>query len=605
MLNVVIGHRGTGKSSFIKRIKYYYQERRLHCQVFDLDAEIEKKLQKSISQIFLEHGESYFREQEISVLNSLIQSLRSQPGMHYVAVGGGFMGLIPADVHVIWLRRPSDRIGRIFLDRPRLENEIAPLEEFMKRYDVREDRFRAIYHRQITLAEGWTEPNDVEPVLLGLSPEDLRVAVTILPEHVENELRLNELLQDLKQWGVRYFELRDDLLSESTIQNLLGRIPKDKILLSFRRPSRSQWLLDQAQHLKCDWAIELGEPQISNPFLVSLHERREGESVDEAAERLLKTAAQNYKLAIPIENFVELWSGHRFYTEQSERRSFLPCSQGRWQWYRLTQKHKMHLNFASLGTGSHVDQPLIFDFIRYPARATQFAAVLGSPVSHSHTPAEHGDFFAKKNMGVVAIEMNEEECNSLNFSILERFGLRAAAITSPLKAKVAALCAHLDRQSNELGAVNTIVLTRAGWSGTNTDIEGLRTIFKTFDMPEDLAVWGGGGTRNVLRHLLPSAHFYSARRGREIWVEQEEPVRPEMVIWALGRARMAGTVSPPRDWHPQYVLDLNYTEDSPGLEYAQRIGAKYISGKAMFKSQAHAQREFWTRAETSTAEVQV
>lgn len=41
------------------------------------------------------------------------------------------------------------------------------------------------------------------------------------------------------------------------------------------------------------------------------------------------------------------------------------------------------------------------------------------------------------------------------------------------------------------------------------------------------------------------------------------------------------------------VIDLNYTEDSPGLEYAKNLNIEYESGLKMFKSQATAQQNLF------------
>ncbi len=68
---------------------------------------------------------------------------------------------------------------------------------------------------------------------------------------------------------------------------------------------------------------------------------------------------------------------------------------------------------------------------------------------------------------------------------------------------------------------------------------------------------------------------------------------PKVVVWAVGRKRHKNF--PPDSWRPDTVVDLNYSDDSPGKEYAVKIGAKYVSGEIMFKAQAQQQREFWTK----------
>lgn len=595
MIYVIVGHRGVGKTSFLQRVKHYFDIRMQACHVFDLDSEIEQREGQTIPEIFKKYGELYFRNLERSVFGQLIQDVSGVVGTKFIALGAGFEGEIPLNANVIWLRRPSDRAGRIFIDRPRLEGELSPLDEFMKRFDERDARFRQIYHKEIMLSEGWDFTNNYEPHLLGLKPANIGGCVCVLPEHTENSVRLNAFIEQFLGMGINYFELRDDLLSEETIRHLLQKIPANKILISFRNHETSQALISLSAPYMKDWASELGVSPFAHTDIVSLHKRELNESIDECAERLLTSKADYYKLAVPIDNFVELWSGHRFFTDDPVRRSFLPTSyQGRWQWYRLLHSQNMRINFIRSGDGSAPDQPTLFEAVRYPKKAVGFAAVLGDPVGHSRTPAEQSEFFLERNMSTCAVQMSEQECDSLNIGILQRLGMRAAAVTSPLKRKIMNICAFIDNTAMNLSAVNTILSTPSGWNGTNTDVNGVQAMFAAIEMPEHIVVWGGGGTRQVLKAIIPHAHFFSARRGEEIWVDKQVAQQPEVVVWALGRSRASGVQKPPTEWRPKYVMDLNYSEDSPGLDYALEVGAKYISGKGVFKTQACAQREFWS-----------
>ncbi|MCB0350042.1 MAG: shikimate synthase [Bdellovibrionales bacterium] len=596
MIYAIVGHRGVGKTSFLQRLKNYFDVRMQPCHVLDLDSEIEQRTGQTIPEIFKNNGEPYFRNLERTIFAQVLEEVSNNSGIKFIALGAGFDGAIPGGVRVLWLRRPTDRAGRIFVDRPRLDGDIAPLKEFMNRYDARDERFRKIYHKEIMLSEGWDFVNDFEPYLLGLKPASMGGCVTVLPEYVQNPRRLDLFIEEFSVLGVQYFELRDDLLPDDVIAHVASKIPAEKVLISFRKPERSSNLVELSKMYAVDWASELGESPFDKTAILSLHVRKPDESVDEAAERLLSNKAEHYKLALPVEDFVELWSGHRFFTEDPERRSFLPMSRhGRWQWYRAFHGRKMKVNFVRRGEGSSPDQPLLFDYLRMPKRAIGFAAVLGDPVGHSRTPAEHSEFFREREVATVAIQMNEYECNSLNMSVLQRLGLVAAAVTSPLKKKIMDVCTYIDKKALDLSAVNTIIQTPSGWNGTNTDVNGVEAMFAAIEMPEEVAVWGGGGTRLVLKKVLPHAHFFSARRGEEIWVEKQTPMQPEVVVWALGRSRVDTSQMPPVEWRPKYVMDLNYSEDSPGLEYALEVGAKYISGKSLFRAQARMQREYWTR----------
>lgn len=627
MKYLIIGHRGVGKSEFLKRVKKYYILKHVSCLSFDLDTEIEARTRKTISEIFRSFGEKYFREVEESILKQIFSENMNFSGPIFVAVGAGYSGSYPKDAKILWLRRPTDESGRIFLDRPRLNPEQSPYEEYFARFHEREIKFREVYHREIMIGEGWNIENDFETTLLGLTPANLKLSVTISSELIENEIRLEEFIESHLFFGVKYFELRNDLLSDSEIYQVAKMLPREKVLISFRpkttgvgqsSSAASQELIEFSGIYDTDWALELGPSPLAHNKIISLHTRLaagdELESIEEAAERLLSHKADHYKLAVPVNNFMELWAGHRFFSESTGARSFLPNSiLGRWNWYRLLQFGKMFLNFARGTNVASPDQPTIFDFLRVSTvhsskMVNEFAAVLGDPIIHSHTPSEHYDYFKNLSQNVVALKMSLEECNSLNLSILERLGLRAAAVTSPLKNKMVSLCKFLDQKSSELNSVNTIFLTRTGWSGTNTDLDGLISTFSNLDLHGDVVVWGGGGTRLALKTLFPNAHFFSARYGEEIWIENkngndnkriENEILPSVLIWAVGRTRSANTQTPPTRWKPDYVFDLNYSDDSPGKEYALLTGAKYISGRGMFVAQAKIQREFFKAQEFS------
>jgi shikimate 5-dehydrogenase len=93
--------------------------------------------------------------------------------------------------------------------------------------------------------------------------------------------------------------------------------------------------------------------------------------------------------------------------------------------------------------------------------------------------------------------------------------------------------------------------------------------------------------------VIPGAVAYSARTGRPRDSAQEPGSGPDIVIWAVGRSRQPLCEWPPEQWRPTKIIDLNYAEDSPGLEYAWRLGVDYRSGVEMFRAQAAQQREFW------------
>jgi shikimate kinase len=76
---VLVGLMGCGKSSIGKRLAA-----KLSLPFIDADEEIERVAQKSISEIFTDHGEAFFRDREAKVIARLLGS-----GPQVLATGGG------------------------------------------------------------------------------------------------------------------------------------------------------------------------------------------------------------------------------------------------------------------------------------------------------------------------------------------------------------------------------------------------------------------------------------------------------------------------------------------------------------------------------------
>ena len=76
---VLVGLMGCGKSSIGKRLAI-----RLGLPFVDADEEIERVAQKSITEIFQDHGEAFFRDRECKVITRLLAA-----GPQVLATGGG------------------------------------------------------------------------------------------------------------------------------------------------------------------------------------------------------------------------------------------------------------------------------------------------------------------------------------------------------------------------------------------------------------------------------------------------------------------------------------------------------------------------------------
>ncbi len=558
----LIGHRGVGKTSLLSRIETYLGSSRV--RVIDLDREIERVTTNSIHRIFQESGEAAFRAIEQSTFAQLAKKTDEETLV--VALGAGFdVSKIPQDWHVIWVRRVTDKTGRIFTDRPRLNPDMSALEEFDMRARAREPRYAARADAILILDEGIEDSNDPAERSYFTRGLDLNGATLTLQK--ENFARdFSGFIRDRLKWNLKWFELRDDLLSESQIEEAVRLIPDANSLLSFREPSRIAH--SKSLHVGAtDWALELGDPQIE-PSYVSLHSNDFSK---------LSHPRAKLKAAVPTNSFDDLLRGHRWQQEEPDRRVFLPMSpDGRWAWYR-DHRRDFSLNFIRENTGSAPDQPTLLQWQRHPDTKS-FAAVLGDPVQHSRTPMEHRSYFAPH--AVYAIRVTEDEWSTA-LPVLRELGLTHAAVTAPLKIKAQEL-AHANSPINTLIFEPSIL-------GANTDVIGLREAAAQIPPYRSAAVWGGGGTLDSIREVFPQAEFVSARTG--LLRDTGGVARaPELVIWAAPSKQIE---SPPAEWRPKFVFDLNYSDASAGRDYALKTKAIYISGLGMFKAQAKAQRQFW------------
>jgi len=590
MRTVLIGHRGVGKTSLLKRIEGYYASRGLPVLCRDLDTELARRRGQAVGEIFATEGEAAFRTEERTTFAGLDRETAVFQGDVFVALGAGFeLEALPASWKALWIRRPGDARGRIFVDpiRPRLNAGLSPLAEFHERFAERENRYRARADETLILDEGLDRDDPAERAYFLNEIENLGGAITVVNEHFQGSGFAAWSAQRLA-WGARWFELRDDLLSEDQLWMAMHALPAERVLVSFRSPERRARTAELLGDRAFDWPLEFGAcPFAREPTFLSLHER--GGALTEALARFPGGSRSILKAALPVADFQELMSAEAWRAADPERRAFLPLSDdGRWAWYRLLRAASAPLSFWRESDGSGADQPTLLQWSRRRAcPGPEFAAVLGDPVAHSRTPLEHAGFFAAHGRAVYAIRVSKAEWESGALEVLRKWGLRWAAVTAPLKESAFGACSSATPLVRQLASANTLVWREGGWRGANTDQDGFRELVKGIELGET-AIWGGGGTLTMMLSVLPRARAYSARTGENRSVGSESPA-PRTLIWAAGTLG----AEPPAAWRPERIIDLNYSEDSPARALAMSRGALYVSGLAMFRAQADGQREFW------------
>ncbi|MFN7905620.1 MAG: shikimate kinase [Pseudobdellovibrionaceae bacterium] len=613
MIQIIIGHRGVGKSSLGRRMQIYFPEK----TVLDLDVEISKAENKEITEIFKQDGEASFRKLEQKHFKKIYTDLVKKMNDAVITVGGGFeVENLPKEVEVIFLQRNTDMDGRIFLDRVRLNDQVTPLEEFLQRYEPRQKRFEKAYDFCYQVPEGMTEyflelqksektvnqslVIEIEKLILTKNFQTA-FGYTVQTEDIQNAKRFEQLKNLVLADKIGFLEARDDLLTKTQIFELLRQIPQGKILLSFRQlnslalaeqvvllPGIQLWGVDCEQEFFEDTFINLFESTAKK--FISSH----GDHIPQ----ILPTRGWEIKWSPLVSSWKELRRAMQWKFENPKICLFPRSVDGRWYWVRLLLSRYQKLNFLCLGRQSAVDQPTLFDCLLYAKLQVHgiMAGVMGFPIHHSFSSLYHADYFAKKNIPYFRLSINESEWSEA-WSFFEvfkdRFDLQLASVTSPLKQLAAKFS---DNQTN-LNSCNTVMQEpkEQKFSGFNTDEPAFVKAFGK-DLQNHILMWGGGAMIEVIKSACETAGALSFTQmsSRQMDFKNFDFEKNYVLVWAAPLSDQ--TLYPHKDIKIEKILDLNYFENSFGRNLALARKIPYESGYEMFRLQALHQQKIWSQS---------
>lgn len=132
---------------------------------------------------------------------------------------------------------------------------------------------------------------------------------------------------------------------------------------------------------------------------------------------------------------------------------------------------------------------------------SQYAAVLGSPISHSRSPLLYRAGFAAlgmKDWEFSAIDCDAAALPELVSGLSDQWA--GLAVTMPGKAAAASVAATTSSQVKTLGVANTLVRRPGGWHAENTDIAGVAGSLQAAGvLPTGrVLILGGGGTARAV-----------------------------------------------------------------------------------------------------------
>ena len=257
------------------------------------------------------------------------------------------------------------------------------------------------------------------------------------------------------------------------------------------------------------------------------------------------------------------------------------------------------------------------------------AAVLGSPVSHSLSPALHRA--AYQSLGLAAWTYDAIECDEARLpGLLDGCGPDWAglSLTMPLKRAVLPLLDVTEPLAADVGGANTVIFAAGARHGHNTDVPGMITALAAAGV-------SGSGPVLILGAGATACSALAAVRGLgagEVTAAVRDPARAAELRAAAGRLGMTvrlagfGRGDPARSWHllistvpagaadayadlilrgdlvPDAVLDVVYHPWPTSLAAAaERTGAAVISGFELLVHQAARQVELMTARTAPTA----
>lgn len=246
-------------------------------------------------------------------------------------------------------------------------------------------------------------------------------------------------------------------------------------------------------------------------------------------------------------------------------------------------------------------------------------AIIGSPISHSKSPALHEAGFNELAIEAefTAIEVKPNDLGSwLSLNMIDYKGV---AVTIPHKETILPFVQKLSPAAQAIGAVNTLFWEHEVLHGTNTDCVGvlhaLQTEVPDLEGQKVLLLGAGGAARAALLALQtvgakttvwnrsPDRAVAIAEKFHAQAVEALPLLTPEKFDIVINSTSVGlkewKSLLPAEFWMPQHVaFDMVYDPlETRFLSEAADAGARTVTGDQMLVHQALEQFHLWNEVE--------
>ncbi|MBO4374524.1 MAG: shikimate dehydrogenase [Lachnospiraceae bacterium] len=152
---------------------------------------------------------------------------------------------------------------------------------------------------------------------------------------------------------------------------------------------------------------------------------------------------------------------------------------------------------------------------------TKVIGIMGDPVEHTGSPAIHNFLAERLGDNVVYVPFHVKKDN-LAEAVKGAYGLGITGlnVTVPHKQAVMAEVTELDDAALEIGAVNTIAISKKGYKGYNTDFSGFMRQMDNDSViayNRDVIMLGAGGAAKAVMYALQkigAAKIYVLNRSK-------------------------------------------------------------------------------------------
>lgn len=245
--------------------------------------------------------------------------------------------------------------------------------------------------------------------------------------------------------------------------------------------------------------------------------------------------------------------------------------------------------------------------------------LLGESLSHSFSPELHKIIF--KHLGTEGsyelLEMSREEVKSDFLTLLVKYhGLN---VTIPYKKEIMSFLDDNDKISSQIGAVNTIKISKDKLIGYNTDYYGFGYTLDKYNVVtkgKTAYIIGTGGASRAVYHYLVNHGIgeisFINRRVNTHWAKDCRILTYEELINCKGDIIINCTpvgMSPDKGKSPvkkdtlqgfETAIDLIYNpKETLFLQYALELQLKAINGLYMLVSQGVKSQEIWSDEDIS------